>query len=334
MFSLLREGPKILILESKDVSLITSTLIEKSSSTLCDINSAFETSSEESTILFLVNEIKDIVKLKDIKKILTLKVEPEVFLCNLFNSTYKNLITNMRVAPRILLLRAFGNIDKIASEIQKDHGGTIGSFLDILDVTNDSGTVILLSQNSLNKNVILKELYGKCVFIKDDYYHILKQLRSHALKYLNDGIENRNWHELEIKIYDRYSAYPLHYKRLLKVLESLDIGVILGESWGKDHPRFLMSVGIYKIRFFTFHDPKYIKRILLGLEHLKDGMRIVDYDLYSSRKKFYWTDVIENNARERRDLSKKYRNLIFKTLSEEEKKEVLSLEEEILNSRK
>ncbi|MHB1393884.1 MAG: hypothetical protein ACYCYE_12585 [Clostridia bacterium] len=43
-------------------------------------------------------------------------------------------------------------------------------------------------------------------------------------------------------------------------MEWLELGIILGESWGKDNPRPMMSVEVYRVRFFTFHNPIYIKR--------------------------------------------------------------------------
>lgn len=76
----------------------------------------------------------------------------------------------------------------------------------------------------------------------------------------------------------------MHYKRLAIVLDNMDIGLILGEMWTKDYPRFMMSVLVYQIRLFTLLSPLKIKEILLGLEYAYDGTRIVDFDLICKNK--------------------------------------------------
>jgi hypothetical protein len=179
----------------------------------------------------------------------------------------------------------------------------------------------------------LNDIYEKVLFMEERYYPLLKSLRSHALKYLNMGIANKDWYEIEIRIFDRYSAYKLHYERLLNVIENLELGIILGESWGKDHPRPMMLVEVYRVRFFTFYSPVYIKRILLGMEYLEDGTRIIDYDIYYNRKKLDWTETVESGIKSRHLLGIKYREEILSKLSEPEKGKMHMLEESILHTR-
>ncbi|HSN66458.1 MAG TPA: hypothetical protein VLS94_07445, partial [Fusibacter sp.] len=158
--------------------------------------------------------------------------------------------------------------------------------------------------------------------------------RMHGLQYLNVGISNKDWFEIEIRIFDRYSAYKLHYDRLLEVIESLELGYVLGESWSKDYPRLFMSVVVYRIRFFTFNEPSMIKNMLLGMEYLSDGTRIVDYDVYYNQKKLYWTDQREKkDPATRHLLGLKYREEILSRLSQESVDKLTRLEEEIIRTR-
>ena len=102
---------------------------------------------------------------------------------------------------------------------------------------------------------------------------------------------------MEIRIYDKYGAYNLHYNRMIEVFDDLDIGLVLGESWSKDYPKALLSVQIYRVRFFTFKEADELKRILLGLEYLRDGTRVVDYDVYCKNKKVGWVDLLKRKER-------------------------------------
>lgn len=333
MLSIIRSGPKILIMESKEKEKIKNYFQERFGSPPCTLDEAFEESSEEYTILLLVENLKEIVHRQDIQYVFLLKEDSDVVLCLIHNDQDFNLTGKIRIAPRILLMRALGDIEKIIQQIQKDHQAKSGSFLEMIDNHNSQGTILALTEQPLNKKLSLRDLYPKTLFIKEKYAPLRKSIRIHGLKYLNEGLDNRDWYELEIKIYDKYEAYMLHYQRLLKFIQYLELGIILGESWGQDSALIFKNVGVYRIRFFTFYDPPTIKRFLIGLEYLEDGMRIVDYDVFYKRKKIYWTDVREKNIREKSNISEKYRQFLFAKLEPGQLAEIKKLEEEILKSR-
>lgn len=334
MFSLVRSGPKMLLLESEHIDLLRSYLIDQFSAINYEFNSAFEKAGENYTILFLTKQMKDVVEVKDVTDTLVIAEESEVLLCQLINSRQSELLTKIRTAPRIIMVRAMGDLENVMQEIHADHGGTFGTMMEIMNSRNEKGTIVTVTDKPLHRNILLSDMYEKCLFIEQKFFPLFKNIRLHALKYLNKGIGNKDWYEIEIRIYDRYSAYKLHYERLAMVFDLLELGIILGESWAKDYPRPMMSVGVYRLRFFTFHDPKYIKKILLGLEHLEDSTRIVDYDIYYQRKKMDWTDSIEKGEpRARHLLGLKYREEIYSRLSPQEAEEVRRQEEEILKTR-
>jgi hypothetical protein len=333
MFSLIRSGPKILLIETNSMSKLKEYLLNRIEAVESTLGTALENSGEDHVIIFLVKKMKDVVDVNDIQDVFSIKSNQDELLCNMLNDGIGSCILRARMAPRIILMRVFGDKEKILGKIEDDYAGSVGNFENILNNYNDKGTVIALVEKPLNKKVSLSDLYEKALYIKKPYHGLLRSLRMHGLKYLNEGLNNRDWYELEIRIYDTFSAYDYHYRRLITVLESLELGIILGESWGKDSPRFLMTVGVYRLRFFTFYPPEYIKRILVGLEHLDNGQRIVDYDLYYNRKKLEWLDIRDKNLRLRHHLSNKYRLDILSKLDADEKKEMLKLEESILKSR-
>jgi len=334
MFSLVRSGPKMLLLESTNIAELKNYLIQNLGAKEHSFQSSFENAGEDFTILFLTEQMKDVVDEKDIASTLIIAEEPDIVLCQLINGKQTALLGKTRTAPRIIMVRAMGDLENVIQEIQKDHGGSFGHFLILLDSGKEKGTVVAVTDKPLHRNMKIDDLYEKCLYIDQHFFTLFKNLRLHALKYLNKGIGNKDWHELEIRIYDRYSAYDLHYKRLADIFDFLELGIVLGESWAKDYPRFMMSVGVYRLRFFTFLDPKYIKRMLVGMEYLEDGTRIVDFDVYFQRKKMDWTDALqEGDPRSRHLLGLKYRNELLARLNPPEIEKMKSHEEEILKTR-
>lgn len=335
MFSLVRNGPKMLLLESTDIKQFRNYITEKYGDVEANaVDSAFEMANEDHTILILVEEMNDIATVKDIVATFIIAEESDVILCKLINDKETNYLEKIRSAPRIIMVRAMGDMEKVIQEIQKDHGGSFGTFMDLWNSGNEKGTLIAITDKPLHRNMHINDLYEKCLYSEKRSIPLFKSLRLQALKYLNKGLGNKDWYEIEIRIYDRYSAYDLHYERLANILDYMDLGIILGESWTKDYPRFMMAVGVYRLRFFTFLDPKYIKKILVGLEHLDDGTRIVDYDVYFQRKKMDWTDALmEGDPRTRHLLGLKYRKEIYDRLSLQEADKIRRQEEEILKTR-
>jgi hypothetical protein len=335
MFSLVRSGPKMLLLASTDINGLKSYLIEQFDAVIAhEFDSAFEKTNEDFTILFLTDQMKDIVNEKDIVEILIIAEESDMILCKLINDNQTILFEKVRTAPRIIMVRAMGDMDKVIQEVHKDHGGLFGTFMELWNSGKEKGTLVAITDKPMHRNLRVNDLYEKCLYIDQRFYPLFKKLRLHALKYLNKGLGNKDWYEIEVRIYDRYSAYDLHYERLANIFDFLELGIILGESWAKDYPRFMMSVGVYRLRFFTFHDPKYIKKMLVGLEHLEDGTRIVDYDIYYQRKKMDWTDALQaGDPRARHLLGLKYRAEIYSRLTPQEAEKIKSQEEEILKTR-
>jgi hypothetical protein len=348
MISLVRSGPKTLVLESSSVQQLVQYLTDstgtyrKSHIFECYDNEdksslfrkVFDKAEEGYTIVFIIEKTNDEAGMRNIRNVMVVAEEADVILCRIMNEGKAHLISNARMAPRIIILRAMGNLEKVIEEISSDHECSVYSMLDILDENNGKGTVILITDKPIQKSMSMKDIYEKVIFVEERYYPLLKSLRSHALKYLNKGIANKDWYEIEIRIYDKYNAYKLHYEKLLSIIEALELGIILGESWGKDYPRPMMSVEVYRIRFFTFYNPGYIKKIILGLEYTGGGTRIVDYDVYYNRRKIDWVDVVEDGIKARHLLGMRFREDILSKLSEEEKTELLDFEEQILETRK
>lgn len=334
MFSLVRSGPKILVFKTNQVSALRE-LFEKSLGAVeYDLGTAFDKATENYTILFIAEQMEEVLEEEQIKEILIVKEEADILLCKLIKIDEDKLIKDVRNAPRILILRVIGEMEQVMGQIQEDLGGELGSFKDMLDSGSQHTTLVSLTEKPLNRNMKISDLFSKTLRLEGNHAYFLKELRMHALKYLNAGIGNRDWHEIEIRIFDRYSAYELHYDRLIELFEALELGLVLGESWSKDYPRLFMSVEVYRVRFFTFHDPKVVKQMLLGMEYTEDGTRIVDFDVYYNHKKMDWPEALKKeDPRSRVQAGMKYRQELFNRLGSSEKDELLRLESEVMKTR-
>ncbi len=335
MVGLIREGPKALLVEVGSLNEIRDYLLKNQDAREYDSESVFEYAGEGSTIMVLTDSIDDVLKGGSAKTRLVIKEEPDIVMARIINEGKTGLIRKIRISSRTIFMRAMGDMDKIFEEIKKDYEGTEAPFMDILKSHRDDGVIVALTEKPLNRDIQLKDIYKeKGLFINEGYYDMFKELRVHGLKYLNAGMQNNEWYELEFRIFDKYGAYKKHFERLIMVLEALELGIVLGHFWSKDYPRVLLAVDVYSVKFFTFFQPKSIKRILLGLEHLEDGTRIVDYDLFYKKEKLYWRSSVEDKNERREAASKRYRKEILSRLTENEINELLALEEEILKTRK
>ena len=334
MLSLVRGGPRILLFESSSKEELRNYFIQEKEARTNALDDAFENSGEEHTIIFIIDKITDVVDLNKLHAALLIAEEPDVVLCNLLNDKKGHLVSRSRIATRVILLRAIGDMEKVIREIEAEYECIEGDIVEILNTHNEKGVAVVLTEKPLHRNISFKsDIYKKALFVKEKYTPLMRGLRSHALKYLNSGLGNKDWYEMEIRIFDRYSEYKLHYERLIDIMEWLGLGIILGESWGKDYPRLMMSVEIYRVRFFSYYDPIYIKKILLGLELLDDGTRIVDYDLYFNRKKLNWSDAADEGIKARHLIGVKYRREILSRLSEQEISQLREMEDKILATR-
>ncbi len=334
MFSLIRSGPRILLIKTSKMAELIDWFKVTLNASIYDLDHAFEKANEESTIVYFVEDLNQPVALHQIQDTLLIIEEAEVILSKLLRSPYKDWIDDVRPAPHLLIMRAIGDLPHVLDKIHSDLGGDIGSFKEILDSGNDKTTLVALTEKPLNRSIKLADFYDRVLKLDGNHFSFLRELRMHALTYLNTGISNKDWYEIEIRIYDRFSAYKLHYDRLIELFEGLELGFILGESWSKDYPRFLMSVEVYRVRFFTFKEPKTIKWFLLGMEYLEDGTRIVDYDVYYNHKKIDWLDTLRENAPRTRHLAGlKARGEIMERLDQKSIENIALLESDIIKTR-
>jgi hypothetical protein len=331
MLSIVRSGPKTLVIETSNLKEFYHYLKDDLMGVSYDRDTASTLADDNSSIIFLTTKMTAVVKVADVDHVLLIPKEIEKVLSTIIIHNKNHLITNLRIAPKIIMMKYLGDVEKSIESISKDYNGIIGTFDDIME-THANGVVVSFTKENLSHPVSLSNIYEKAIYIKGNFNEILKSLHKKSLKYLNIGMENRDWYELTVKIYDSYGQYKLHYERLLHIIENLELGLILGESWGTDAATIFYTVGIYRVRLVTFYPPEYIKKILLGLEYLEDGSRIVDLDLFYKRKKVHWTEVRTKDMKKKTDLSKRFRGEVLDKLEEFHKNILSEYENKILEN--
>ncbi len=339
MLHLVRGSCKIIGIETKDKSDLINFLsthfeiIEEGEYTEKLMDEAFALAQEGDVMIFLLDEVSKGVLENDRNYLLLLRTEVDQVLSSIVNNNVTApTVISIIPFPRPLILRLVGLSEKVIKEVAEDIGGMILPRTRAIEDIK-IGTLIYFSENGINKPVTFSKVNNTVVHTNAPYHQVLRFLRNQNLKYLNIGIDNKDWYELKIKIYDSYGKFDLHYDRLRYMLEKFEMGLILGESWGTDMAAMFQHVGIYKVRFFTFKSPLEIKKFLKGLEYLDSGERICDYDLYEGRKKIHWDEVQTKEPKSKPELGKHYRNLLIQQLSEEELDILFDYEQLILESK-
>ncbi|MCX7695283.1 MAG: hypothetical protein N2Z71_06215 [Caloramator sp.] len=332
MLSLFRLGPKMIVIGSQSPNELLEEFHKNYNSVKTDVIDALNSSYENSTIVFLTEPNKKIAHIKDIIATIYVNMPSDEFYNTLINKKICTKINDIRTAPGIIVMRTQGDKDKIISSVAYEYQAKMLPIFDSLDNGESNQTIILFTDKPLNSKLTINSFDSTTLLVDENINVVSSKLRNQALRFLNEGLVDRPWYELSIRIYDRYSKYDMHYKRLSIALDNLDVGFILGEMWTKDTPRFLLSVLVYQIKLFTLLPPTEIKKILLGLEYANDGTRIVDFDLIYKNKKIDWTEVKVNNL-ERKNLGMMFREEILKSLSENQKQKLVNLENIILNTR-
>lgn len=335
MFSLVRTGPKLIVFGSNNVCDLSNLLRDNFNGVIMGLDQALEISQEDSTIIFITDPDKKIAHLSDVKSIVLVPQRSDFLFSSILNFKAYSYIQDSHIAPGTIIMRVLGDTKKIIESIRQTYDGKIMSIYECLDKGISNQSILSFTENPINKNLKLTDFKNEHILIDLPPHILHKRLVIQALRFLNEGLVDKDWYDLQIKIYDRYSKYKLHYERLSIILDNLELGLILGESWAKDYPRFLMSVLVYQIRLFTLLNPIEIKKLLLGMEYLEDGTRICDLDLIYKGKKVDWVETLETSTKSltRQEVGLKYRKEIYSKLSNEYIEKLKKYDEEIIKTR-
>lgn len=332
MISLIRKSSKHLVIETYDINEIEDYFINTLKAFKSSLHTVSSKTNEDYTIIYITDDISKPAILNKDTPVYMLPLDSDEILCRITNDKKHHLIKSLRVAPRQIIIRYFGDLNKIIYSVLKDYEGKIGNIKEAVMNFELTDSIIAFTDKSLSKNLSIDDLNEKCVMVNMPFKELYRNLKLNLLGYLNEGLENKNWFEFDIRIYDIYNAYHLHYRRLRHVLDNLELGLILGENWSRDRAVMLMTVGVYSIKFFTLYEPKYIKKILMGLEVSSDNKRLCDYDIYYEKKKISWIEFARDRKESRMDVAARCRKELMDMLPPSSIEYIKNIEREIIKN--
>lgn len=330
MLSIVRGGPRILLLKGNEAAM-KSLVSSKFRCTEHTLEGAFDSAGEGQSVILFRGGPRG-----DDRRFLMAAAAADEILALFLNSGYEAWPLSVRIMPRLLFFRVFGEKERVIGQIARDYSAERGRLRSVLRVARKGSIAVCFTAKPLNRSLSIADMMDEVLHVEGvSFEKLLNSLRSRALWYFSEGLENRQWNELEIRIYDSWGRYLDHYERLRAVLESLEAGMILGEGWGKDYAHILMTVKIYRLRLFTFLPAQTIKEILMGLEYGADGSRLVDFDLFSGKEKISWGGIggKSKTRGDRGSIGTDLRAQLFSQLFPEDRKHLEEWERRILRRR-
>lgn len=253
----------------------------------------FDALRENSVVIYSVEKLTRESVDSGYHEAYVLNVDLETLLMDLINHG-NDLVRSIRQTPQMLALRVVGDVDHVLEKLLKDLSGERIPLSELLRGKAE-GAYVCLTRENVDRPLVFDAFHPMTVYTQMPFRELQEYISHYSLKYVNVGLRNKAWYELRIKIYDSYGRYREQYVRLTYVIDKLNLGLIAGESWGRDAATVFLSVGIYEVRLFTYHEPVEIKSILVGLEYDLDGNRMVDLDLYHYKRKIHW-DRLKSDA--------------------------------------
>jgi hypothetical protein len=335
--SFVRSGPRILLVEAKDETLFKNFLIthfehEEINGRLHSFEKIISIMNHHQTMVYMARNSQSTLEDFEVDRCVILNESAQAFLIKCLNCNASQNIKFVRRAPRLIIVKVLGDIDKTLGDIAEDYKADIEPTKHIIS-SHTEGTVILLTKGNLNKVIEFSEFYPRALYTSEHFSETINSLDHHALKYINRNTEGADWFSLTITIRDKFEDYKSHYNRMIHVLDALGAGLVLKEGYSEDMSRFFASVNVYKVVLYTYMNPLEIKKILVALEYIENGERIVDFDVYYSKKKIHWGDVKVNGIKSPDKLSEHYRHELYKSLKEDDIQYLRAIEDTIFATR-
>lgn len=326
-----RSGPRYLFFRVNSPVEFSEKLVRKFSGKKLTFPAAVEIATEDTVIAFVVDESKKEKTVGDSDYIIYVPCSPLKVLAEIINNNdLQNHIKGLETGPGQLVMRIPKNGEKVIKEIKDYYQAEETSILEGIDNGGSEETIISFTDHAIRSKVMSVAHVLNNILVSKPSSFVFNELRRDAIQYITQGIDNTEWYELKINIYDSDELYDLEYERLLTVLSDLEVGIILGESWTKDHAFALFSITAYQLRLFTFLTPLEIKKILIGFEYNESGERLVDYDLFHKSDKINWSQLTEGKGKkDRKVFARKFRQETLKQLSDSAKNRYYDLEAKI-----
>ncbi|MEG6615061.1 hypothetical protein V6C27_01290 [Peptococcaceae bacterium 1198_IL3148] len=326
-----RTGPRFLFLSTADPDQLKDLLLEKLAGKVVDFSYAIEAAGESETIVLVTIDEANQPRLSNAQHIVLLPIGSSVTLSKLINLGVGSLLTGAELGAGLLVQRLPKGGEVVIDMIKEDYQAQAVDLIEAICVGQADDTIVVFTEDPLQKTVKVENVLEPTLLINQPIPQMYRLLRREAVRYFTHGLAKSEWYEVRINIYDADDNFELHGRRLELVLEDLEVGLILGETWTRDHALTLFSVAAYQIRLFTMLDPLELKTLLLGLEYNEQGDRFVDMDLYHRRDKIEWAALAKKLPFGRKKSGLYCRQELYKRLSPKVVEKLLKLERKLQN---
>jgi len=326
----LRMGARLLFLRTDKIEDLKDFMVNNLDGKVKGFEQSLDESTEDSTIVFITDKQHQKTDINDAKYIILVNEPSSILLASILTSHLSGLIYRADLGPALLIMRSAGDENKVVDRLQRSYDGELVSWKEGIKKGEKMDTLLALTSQPIGNKIGGGDFSETILLLPHPVNHVQKRLRSEGIVFITQSMDGGQWYELRINIYDSKGYYSEHYRRLMLVLNHMELGMVLGELWTRDHALILYSVLAYQVRLFTLYPPKKIKELLLGLEYNEDGDRLVDFDLYYRNKKVSWIDIErKHKKRNKVEEGKQYRKELFEKLPEQVIGKLLQLELEI-----
>ncbi len=326
----LRMGARLLFLRTEKIDELKDFIVNNLDGEIKEFEESINDSTEDSTIVFITNTEPEKTDVDDAKYIILAPEPSSMLLASILSSHLSGLIDRAELGPAWLIMRTAGDKEKVVERLKESYDGELVHAKEGIRKGEKMDTLLALTSEPIGSRVNGEDFGTEMLLLPIPVNVAQKRLRSEGIVFITQSMEGGQWYELRINIYDSRGFYSEHYRRLMLVLNNLEVGMVLGEQWTRDHALILYSVLAYQVRIFTLLPPERVKRILVGLEYNEVGDRLVDFDLYYRNKKVSWLDIEEKQKKRNKvDGGKQLRKELFERLPDIIKERLLEIEKRI-----
>lgn len=323
----IRKTVRNVFLRSDRINSLSEYLVKNCNGKITAFEEGWKESDEFQTLLFLTRPGLTKTRIEDAETIIKIPEESSQILAKLFNMDACSLVYSVQLGAGIIIARVIGDGSDLEKMLSDRYKAESIDFRQAISKGEADDSILVFTNSSLAGKLTPEELVGKPMLIKENYLQLYRDLRKQGARLITQSLKDKQWYEMRINIYDSADHYEEHYERLQIIFSDLDIGMILGESWTRDHAMVMMSVLAYQVRLFSMEPPEKIKRILMGMEYNSSGSRFADMDLYYRNRKVSKND--KNIRKSKNETFKEIRDDLYDKLTPAAVKQLVKLEESI-----
>jgi len=328
MLRLVRRGTRSILISTGEIEVTAEWLMQNFSFREYGLTESFNKAEPYQTVVHL----SPTARMGDIQRSILIESTHDEIIGSMINSKALPEDTHVTILPMEIIFRVTGDSDRIIQQICSDFHGTMGNVIDLHEKMSSKGVAVMFTEKPLNRSLSTQDLFPEMVYIDMPPELLYRHLQWRAMSYFNNALEGKDWNLVEIRIFDSYSRYQLHCRRLRLFLEASEMGITIGEGWGKDYAHVLMPLKVYTMKILTFYEPYVLKKALMGLEYSEQGNRFADFDLYMNKSKIGWTELSGDKKLDRSDRSLEFRKEVMGNLPDLHRHEILEIEKQIIQS--